>query len=211
DIGGNGYLLNTSNGGGVFPSPPEVIYPSNNQVISSDTVNLIWNSETDILNYELNISEDSTFQNYIDTLITDTSFTLVNLEPNKNYYWRVRALNNIGWGGYSSIGRFNTFVTDVEYYSDNLVDFFLSQNYPNPFNPVTTIQYALKSRKLVTLKVYDMLGNELATLINEEKHPGVYEIEFNPTSDIMNLASGIYYYQLKAGSFVETKKMIYLK
>ena len=86
-------------------------------------------------------------------------------------------------------------------------NYSLKQNYPNPFNPSTRIQYAISSRQLVTLKVYDVLGKEIATLVNEEKSAGSYEIEFNAS----HLASGIYYYQLRAGDYVETKKMILLK
>jgi hypothetical protein len=85
--------------------------------------------------------------------------------------------------------------------------FSLEQNYPNPFNPTTSIQYAIGSRQIITLKVYDVLGNEIATLVNEEKPAGEYEVEFNASE----LTSGIYFYQLKSGSFVETKKMILLK
>ena len=87
-------------------------------------------------------------------------------------------------------------------------EFSLSQNYPNPFNPSTTVRYSIPILSFVTLKVYDVLGNELATLVKEEKHVGVYEVEFSTRS---GLASGIYFYQLKAGSYVETKKMILLK
>lgn len=86
-------------------------------------------------------------------------------------------------------------------------DFYLAQNYPNPFNPTTTIQYSIPQRSKVILKVYDILGNEVATLINEEKPAGVYTVNFDATQ----LASGIYFYRLKAGSFVETKKMILLR
>jgi hypothetical protein len=87
----------------------------------------------------------------------------------------------------------------------------LSQNYPNPFNPVTSIQYTVSSRQFVTLKVYDVLGIEIATLVNEEKQPGTYEIEFNASSDIRDLVSGIYFYQLKVGNYTDTKKMVLLK
>ncbi len=95
--------------------------------------------------------------------------------------------------------------------------FTLYQNYPNPFNPTTNIKYTIPSNvkgqmSNVSLKVYDVLGNEIATLVNEEKQPGVYEVEFNNHSDEgQNLSSGIYFYQLKAGNFSETKKMIKLK
>ena len=87
----------------------------------------------------------------------------------------------------------------------------LDQNYPNPFNPSTSIKYAIGSRQFVTLKVYDVLGNEISTLVNEEKPAGIYEVEFNPASSVKNPASGIYFYQLKAGNFVQTRKMVVLK
>lgn len=83
----------------------------------------------------------------------------------------------------------------------------LAQNYPNPFNPITIIQYSIPQRSNVTLKVYDVLGNEIATLVNEEKERGVYTVNFNAS----NMASGIYIYRITAGSFVETKKMILIK
>lgn len=85
--------------------------------------------------------------------------------------------------------------------------FKLNQNYPNPFNPTTSIQYAISSRQIVTLKVYDLLGREIAILINEEKPAGEYEVEFNAA----NLTSGIYFYQSRAGQYVETKKMVLIK
>ena len=89
--------------------------------------------------------------------------------------------------------------------------FFLSQNYPNPFNPVTKIKFSIpqnvrRETGNVSLKIYDVLGREIATLVNEEKPAGEYEVEFNA----VNLPSGIYFYQLKAGKFAETKKMILL-
>ena len=104
-------------------------------------------------------------------------------------------------------------LTDIE---DGIADFTpsdfrLSQNYPNPFNPSTRIQYQVSSSSNVSLKVFDILGNEVATLLNEYKPAGSYEVEFETSSGIRHLASGIYFYQLKAGSFVETKKMILLR
>jgi hypothetical protein len=89
--------------------------------------------------------------------------------------------------------------------------YFLSQNYPNPFNPSTTINYHIPEFSFVTLEIFDVLGNEIATLVNEEKPAGEYEVEFNPASSIRYPASGIYFYQLRAGTFVQTKKMILLK
>jgi hypothetical protein len=99
------------------------------------------------------------------------------------------------------------FVSDVVDEGTIPLAFGLNQNYPNPFNPSTNIQYAIGSRQFVFLKVYDILGNEVATLVNEEKPAGVYEVEFNAAT----LSSGVYFYQLKAGEFIQTKKMILIK
>lgn len=99
-------------------------------------------------------------------------------------------------------------------------EFKLEQNYPNPFNPSTKIRYSIptppsssplvKGRNevgFVTLKVYDILGNEVTTLVNEQKEPGYYEVDFNAAG----IASGVYIYRLQAGSFVSTKKMLMIK
>ncbi|MEJ2105223.1 MAG: T9SS type A sorting domain-containing protein [Ignavibacteriaceae bacterium] len=92
-------------------------------------------------------------------------------------------------------------------------EFVLYQNYPNPFNPSTVIRFEIPGQSalggrndnvLVTLKVYDVLGNEVVTLVNEEKQPGAYEVEFDASS----LSSGIYLYKLQAGKFIQPKKMI---
>ena len=88
-----------------------------------------------------------------------------------------------------------------------LAEFKLSQNYPNPFNPSTIISYQLPKAGNVTLKVYDVLGKEVATLVDEYRNAGSYEVELNAE----HLTSGVYFYQLKAGDFVETKKMILIK
>jgi photosystem II stability/assembly factor-like uncharacterized protein len=85
--------------------------------------------------------------------------------------------------------------------------FSLSQNYPNPFNPSTHISFVVGHSSLVSLKVYDALGKEVATVVNEQKSPGTYNINFNASG----LSSGIYYYRLTSGNFSETKKMILLK
>ena len=83
----------------------------------------------------------------------------------------------------------------------------LEQNYPNPFNPNTTIKYTIPSQSFVQLKVYDVLGNEVATLVDEEKSIGSYTVSFNA----LNIPSGVYFYSLTAGDFTQTKKMILMK
>jgi hypothetical protein len=103
-------------------------------------------------------------------------------------------------------------ITDANYNQNDLpTDFNLSQNYPNPFNPSTVISYQLPVSGEVTIKVYDVLGNEITTLIKEYKSAGTYEIEFNPASSIRHPVSGIYFYQLKAGDYIQTKKMTLIK
>jgi len=96
---------------------------------------------------------------------------------------------------------------EVEIEITLLLEFFLEQNFPNPFNPSTKIKYSIPQSSQVQIKVFDILGNEIETLVNEEKAIGTYELTWNA----VNFPSGIYFYQLKAGSLIETKKMILLK
>jgi flagellar hook assembly protein FlgD len=83
----------------------------------------------------------------------------------------------------------------------------LSQNYPNPFNPSTTFTYSIAKQSKVLIRIYDIIGNEIVTLVNEEKPVGTYDL----TWDASNLPSGVYLYQLTAGDFIQTKKMILMK
>ncbi len=112
----------------------------------------------------------------------------------------------------------NLVPTNVESSEPVVTGFYLEQNYPNPFNPTTKIKYQIplsppllkgesEAGGFVTLKVYDILGNEIATLVNEEKPAGTYEITWYAEQ----LPSGVYFYKLQAGTFIETKKMLLLK
>ena len=85
--------------------------------------------------------------------------------------------------------------------------YVLSQNYPNPFNPSTTIKYELPKASQVTLSVFDILGREVSVLANERKNAGVHEVKF----DGSNLASGVYFYRIQAGDFIQTKRLLLLK
>ncbi len=125
--------------------------------------------------------------------------------PEAQYYWygfsstapQVQAMNWFG-ARIVSVEKVDGLTPEV---------FELSQNYPNPFNPSTVIKFSLPQKSDVTLKVFDVLGREVATLINEVKDAGAYEVNF----DASQLASGIYIYQIKAGNFVSSKKMMLLK
>jgi hypothetical protein len=86
-------------------------------------------------------------------------------------------------------------------------NYILMQNYPNPFNPSTSIEYSVPISQYVSLKVYDILGNQVAELVNERKDAGRYEVNFNAS----NLSSGVYFYKITAGNHIETKKMMLIK
>ena len=99
------------------------------------------------------------------------------------------------------------YTTSVSSVSENKSDFYIYQNYPNPFNPVTNLEFGISDLGFVSLKVYDVLGNEVKTLANENKPAGRYTVTF----DGSNLSSGIYFYKFNVNSFTETKRMILLK
>ncbi|HMS34785.1 MAG TPA: C25 family cysteine peptidase [Ignavibacteria bacterium] len=101
----------------------------------------------------------------------------------------------------------NMIITSVSENTQGPQDYTLSQNYPNPFNPVTHLEFGISNLEFVSLKVFDVLGNEIKTLVNEMKTPGVYSVEF----DGSKLSSGIYFYKISAGEFTEVKKMTLLK
>jgi hypothetical protein len=99
-------------------------------------------------------------------------------------------------------------LTDVKETINKIpTEFALSQNYPNPFNPTTTINYSVSKTGVVILKVYNIMGKEIETLVNDQKSPGNYEVKF----DASKLASGVYFYQLKSGDLILTKKLILMK
>ncbi len=111
--------------------------------------------------------------------------------------------NLIGWGL-----RFNNAVTNIEPVSNTVPGTYaLGQNYPNPFNPTTSIRFDIPKASNVKMVVYDILGREVRTLVNEFKNPGAYELKF----DASNLASGTYFYRIEAGDFVQIKKMVLVK
>ncbi len=201
------------------PSAPQQIYPVNNANFEQVVVDFEWGKPSYTLT-RFQVSTDSLF-NIFYVLVNpsngDTTFfgnqlfiennKTVAFPLNQKYFWRVRSENKVGVSDWSDIWSFTTYSptnVDEEYAP---VEFNLSQNYPNPFNPNTSIHYAISNRQFVSLKVYDVLGNEVATLVNEEKPAESYEVQFNGN----NLSSGIYLYKLTAGNFAETKKMILMK
>ena len=102
-------------------------------------------------------------------------------------------------------------LTGIEQLTDGTKTYSLSNNYPNPFNPSTKIRYSIPQISKVVIKVFDVLGNEIETLVNEEKPAGTYELTWYAESAAGGLPSGVYFYQLRTNEYVETKKMLLLK
>ncbi len=203
-VGVQGTILKTTNGGGFWETKRSSSeYQDLNSVFCIDS-NIIWA-----------VGNVGTILKSIDS---GNSWELVNSGTTKNLQDITFIDKNNGWVvGDDGIILYtkNGGVTSTEPELDIPIDFLLSQNYPNPFNPTTIISFQLPVSGNVTLKVYDVLGNEVATLVNEYRSAGSYQIEFSSTggleSSIKHPASGVYFYQLHAGDFVETKKMILLK
>lgn len=194
----------------VTTTAPNLILPVNNSTINTLTPLLQWDSLITAVNYRLELSSDSLFSNNIlSEVVPQKSYQIQSgiLTSNNNYFWRVRTATEGGVGPWSEVYKFRVVITGVDDEKQIPTEFSLMQNYPNPFNPFTTITYHLPKTTNVELKVYDVIGNEIATLVNEEKPVGIYNVQFT----MNNLSSGIYFYKLTAGDYVSTKKMILLK
>jgi len=216
----NQYGQNGSNTATIaVPVPVELI--SFTAEVYDNAVSLFWLTATETNNQGFEILRFAQIDNvgwerigFVEGKGTTTeiqSYSFTDKPEPGQYKYRLKQIDFDGTFAYSS---------EVEAEVKAPMIFSLEQNYPNPFNPSTKIKYTVPfvethrdASQLVSLKIYDILGNEVATLVNEEQAPGVYEVEFNsvgPSRDL-SLPSGIYFYQLKAGSFIETKKMILLK
>jgi len=172
-------------------------------------------SQSDGLNYELQYSVTGQFDDAVEINdLTTNSVTINNIQDNQKYYWRVRSKDNNGNVSiYSSVASFvGQGITDVEEPAIIPEKFSVSQNYPNPFNPSTVINYALPKAEFVTIRIYNMLGQEVATLLNNEVNAGVYNIMWNGMDNSgTKVATGTYIYRVVAGDNIVSKKMILLK
>jgi Secretion system C-terminal sorting domain len=223
-----------SKGAPIFGSPLALEFGSNSGAlpveltsfsasVNDGNVNLNWETATEVNNFGFEIlrftSKDGRSE---PDLSGEESFEKIgfveghgNSNSSKQYfysdnavvsgksYYRLKQIDNDGTFEYSD-------VVEVELGMPG--EFSLSQNYPNPFNPSTKIKYeipgqARNDNMLVTLKVYDVLGNEVATLVNEEKTAGTYEVDF----DASQFTSGVYIYRLQTGEFRQTRKMILMR
>ena len=158
------------------------------------------------------IGTDSGLTKFDGTIWTTYNKLNSGLPDNRIYCISIDRYGNKWIGTYPGLAVFNeggiVSVNEKDKLKRSLLSSFqLSQNYPNPFNPSTKIRYSIPQSSNVVIKVFDILGNEIETLVNEEKPVGVYEVEFEGG----NLSSGVYFYQLTAGNFIEMKKMLLIK
>ena len=154
-----------------------------------------------------NIDLDPLFEDKVDYCLSSSSLCIDAGDPDAMYNDLDGSRNDMGcYGGQSPLDM-PTNVKEITTVVGIPNTYTLSQNYPNPFNPTTKIQYSILEKSLVTLIVYNVLGKEVKTLVNENQNVGKYEINF----DASDLSSGVYFYKLTSGYFAETKKMILLR
>lgn len=192
-----------------FPVAPLLASPANFATNVPLNTRLEWRPASGANSYRVQLSTSFDFSTILrDTAgVVDTSIGLPTLDQSTVYFWRVNATNALGTSSYSDVWRFRTIVTSVEQVAGLPTEYALKQNYPNPFNPATTIVFTIPQQTKVSLRVYDMLGKEVEVLIDAEVGPGEYRATFDGTK----LSSGIYFYRLVAGSFVQTRKMQLVK
>lgn len=190
-----------------WPFPPTLISPLLAQNISR-TPTIVWSKSTGST-FELKLTDTGTLTIAVDTVVVDTTCTISRvLNPSTIYTWTVAAGNAYGASDWAPESRFRTApATLVEETSTLPTTYDLAQNYPNPFNPATMIRFSIAHEGKTSVRVFDLLGREVATLVDEQMIPGVYSVRF----DADNLRSGTYFYVLTSGSTRIAKKMIVLK
>jgi hypothetical protein len=181
---------------------------------------LQWHTSESAASYRIQVATNRVFAPVmLDSTVTDTLLQLSPLAANTTYYWRASASNQHGTSAYSTAASFTTGqTTAVEEFESTPAEFALFQNYPNPFStagrspasgggsPATTIHFSIPRASFVQLRIYDLAGKEVKTLVVQNMPAGKHTVKFNAN----DLPPGIYLYQLKAAGFVESKKMIIL-
>ena len=199
------------------PLPVELV--SFNAMIVKDNLELNWQTATEVNNYGFEVERSQTPQAGQTSNVQSETWQKIgfvnghgNSNSRKNYSfedknpqagkveYRLKQIDTDGKFEYSAV---------VEVTVEAPADFSLNQNYPNPFNPSTIINYELPMNSHVTLKVYDVLGKEVATLVNTMQNAGRYTLNFSTSQ--YGMSSGIYFYRLNAGNYSELKKMVVLK
>jgi len=195
---------------------PIAASPARGVTIDSDSPMLSWylpaQSESQ-LTYEVEVADNAEFSSAtVYDNLAQLNAQLNDLDEG-NYFWRVRSKTNSESSSYSTPANFKIgSVTSIENDEELKLSYNLEQNYPNPFNPVTTIKYSLPEVSFVTIKIYDMLGREVKTLINQEVTAGNHKLTWKGDNNYGHkVSSGTYLYRITAGNFTEVKKMVLLK
>jgi hypothetical protein len=199
-----------------FPAAITLFEPAHASIGVSLSPTFKWAKSNVATSYRFQFASSITINpqtTLLDTVLVDTTLSLSKLVLNKNYFWRVAAMNQYGTSLWSSTFGFKTQPTVKVEDEHILPDFYeLSQNYPNPFNPSTTIGFAIPLPEYVEIIIYDMLGSEVITLVSEDMSPGKYSVEWNGIDSLNNhVPSGVYFYTIRAGKYHDTKKMIFLR
>lgn len=198
-----------------FPLATSLAIPTKGTVDLPVTPVLSWLKQYKATSYRLQVGTSSTLSTgvVLDTTVADTTFKVATaLQYNKIYYWRTKALNSLGQSSWSELWGFRTTTGSAVDDSKEMVKAYsLEQNYPNPFNPSTRISYSLAENGHVKLSIYNILGKEVAVLVDRVQSAGTHSVLFNLDKNGEALTSGIYFYTIKSGSFVSTKKMMIIK
>ncbi|HWP81688.1 MAG TPA: T9SS type A sorting domain-containing protein [Bacteroidota bacterium] len=191
------------------PFPPTLISPADAATGQPTTITFSWGSSSNTTFYRLQVSVDSLFATtFTNDSVTTTAKQVAGLSGGTQYFWRVNANNSGGASFWSTVRSFTTQATTGIVAEEGIpTEFALQQNFPNPFNPATTIRYDLPQSTNVKLAIYNLLGQAVAELVNEEQGAGRYRIEWRPN----NHPSGVYFYRLEAGSFVAIRKLVFVK
>ena len=191
------------------PSQVVLVSPQNGATVSGDSVRCRWKRvEPEVGRYWFENATDSLFAHgSIDSTVADTVYLLRGAQRGSNYWWKVKAYNNAGWGPFSETWKFAVSVTGIPSTTELPAVYALSQNYPNPFNSTTVVNLQLPVASHVRLAVYDLLGREVSVLVEENLPAGVHRVYFEGK----DLASGVYVYRLRTGSYSASRRMILMK
>ena len=188
------------------PPPVPVELNSFNASADREGIELTWNTSTETNNsgFKIERSPDNiNFQNIgfvkgHGTSVNANSYSYLDRNVSGKFFYRLKQIDFNGSFKYSKTIEVNT---------SKPFAFALNQNYPNPFNPSTTISYSIPEKSFVTIKIFNVLGNEVASLVNNQVEAGEHNVQFNA----MGLSSGVYFYTIQAGNFSATKKLMLLK
>jgi hypothetical protein len=192
------------------PSAPYITSPEMNQGDAPMNVDISWNPVSAAVSYDVEVATDIAFTNVVDFRVASNCTTVMGpLDLATTYYLRIRSIGADGAGGYSAIHVFTTTAqTAVDDWAGEVAkSYSLAQNYPNPFNPTTVVSGQSPVASRVRIAVYDILGREVAVLMDEMRSAGKFDVQWNASG----YASGVYICRMTAGSFIESRKMVLQK